>query len=515
VEITGQIPSLKITCKAEVTAESGIEKISLSPSDDAVIWSKEQENGHNDAFMDLKMQSGDYRKILIKFDLREIGSLKDAETMILKLYKHYSKDCTASIRASYITEPVSWEEETATWKEADRFEKEEILEQEFEFKADEGLKEVALDFSGYLEEIQERNLEEISFLIELADTTSIGTTITFASKENENPDRKPPVLEIISDSSTKILSVEEIPSIQVLTGTDIEGLKLPEAVNVQLEDGSSMELPVKSWEPEYGYYPDFAGTYGFVGDLELPEGISNPDRLQAKIEVCSIEAGNKYMLQVLQEEARTLIGGESDSLEGEDKENLTAAYEKAEEVLTDSFAKEEEIQDVYTQLLHAMWNLKPLDEIEPPERPEEETDDDESDDTDDEEVLSDEGVSGTWQNENGLWTFTLDNGIQARHTWILTDEHWYWFDDNGNMATDWVCCNDKWYYLQDDGAMLEDTWLFNDGTWYYLEKDGKMKENQWFFYKDKWYYLGQGGKMAVSTTTPDGYQVNERGEWIP
>lgn len=37
VEISGQVPALKITCKAEVTVDSGVEKISLSPSDDAVI----------------------------------------------------------------------------------------------------------------------------------------------------------------------------------------------------------------------------------------------------------------------------------------------------------------------------------------------------------------------------------------------------------------------------------------------------------------------------------------------
>ena len=41
-----------------------------------------------------------------------------------------------------------------------------------------------------------------------------------------------------------------------------------------------------------------------------------------------------------------------------------------------------------------------------------------------------------------------------------------------------------------------------------------MKENQWFEVNGKWYYVDASGELLVNTTTPDGYHVNENGEWV-
>ena len=60
-------------------------------------------------------------------------------------------------------------------------------------------------------------------------------------------------------------------------------------------------------------------------------------------------------------------------------------------------------------------------------------------------------------------------------------------------------------------------WEQVDGTWKY--KDDSTNEfltSKWIestSEKGLWYYIDQNGVMAVSTTTPDGYYVNEHGEW--
>lgn len=41
-----------------------------------------------------------------------------------------------------------------------------------------------------------------------------------------------------------------------------------------------------------------------------------------------------------------------------------------------------------------------------------------------------------------------------------------------------------------------------------------MKENQWFEVNGKWYYVDASGELLVNTKTPDGYYVNENGEWV-
>ncbi len=61
---------------------------------------------------------------------------------------------------------------------------------------------------------------------------------------------------------------------------------------------------------------------------------------------------------------------------------------------------------------------------------------------------------------------------------------------------------------------MESDWVFLNGKWFYLEESGAMKENQWFEVNGKWYYVDASGELLVNTTTPDGYHVNENGEWV-
>lgn len=55
------------------------------------------------------------------------------------------------------------------------------------------------------------------------------------------------------------------------------------------------------------------------------------------------------------------------------------------------------------------------------------------------------------------------------------------------------------------------------GVWYFLNPDGDMATG-WITGgpAGPWYYLDPvNGNMWVNATTPDGYYVNEKGEWYP
>lgn len=55
------------------------------------------------------------------------------------------------------------------------------------------------------------------------------------------------------------------------------------------------------------------------------------------------------------------------------------------------------------------------------------------------------------------------------------------------------------YYIQDDGTLAKSKWITMD-----LDTDGK----------EEYYYFNEIGLMAINTKTPDGYDVNEKGQWV-
>ena len=65
-------------------------------------------------------------------------------------------------------------------------------------------------------------------------------------------------------------------------------------------------------------------------------------------------------------------------------------------------------------------------------------------------------------------------------------------------------------------------WKQNDsGTvWKYEKSDGTEAKNEWLWIDGnhdciaECYYFGNDGTMFSSTTTPDGYKVNESGAWV-
>ncbi len=65
-------------------------------------------------------------------------------------------------------------------------------------------------------------------------------------------------------------------------------------------------------------------------------------------------------------------------------------------------------------------------------------------------------------------------------------------------------------------------WKHNDAEnyWIYEKSDGNRAKNEWLWIDGnndrvaECYYFGSDGKLLVSATTPDGYKVNEKGEWV-
>lgn len=76
-----------------------------------------------------------------------------------------------------------------------------------------------------------------------------------------------------------------------------------------------------------------------------------------------------------------------------------------------------------------------------------------------------------------------------------------------------------WSYYRNDVA-VKDAWLQDAGKWYLMDKNGNMLTG-WQFYKSRWYCLEAKGTSSMpkgacymNCVTPDGFQVNEKGEWV-
>lgn len=134
-------------------------------------------------------------------------------------------------------------------------------------------------------------------------------------------------------------------------------------------------------------------------------------------------------------------------------------------------------------------------------------------------------------------TQALPNG-----TIVSQDNKKYLADSQGDKYSGWfIDSNEDWYYFNESDKTMKTGWHHDDkdGYWYYLDPlDGRMKTGwqtiagkEYFFQpirdmgnyhfnneQEKWLYSLNSkvpyGALYVSTTTPDGNQVNENGEKI-
>lgn len=116
------------------------------------------------------------------------------------------------------------------------------------------------------------------------------------------------------------------------------------------------------------------------------------------------------------------------------------------------------------------------------------------------------GKTGNWIFDNKGWWFKYQDGTWPKSQWIELEwnnvKNWYYFGADGYMTTGWYQDGGKWYYLHPQA----------DGT------RGRMYTG-WNQIGNNWYYFrvtagGPKGSLVVNDTTPDGYKVNENGEWV-
>ena len=93
-----------------------------------------------------------------------------------------------------------------------------------------------------------------------------------------------------------------------------------------------------------------------------------------------------------------------------------------------------------------------------------------------------------WREVRGTW-YLYENGEMLASCWREVDGEWYFFGKDGSMQTGWVLWNGKRYWMQETGAMARDLWI-----------GGKN-------------YVNKDGEMVIGTTTPDGFLVDENGNY--
>jgi len=129
-------------------------------------------------------------------------------------------------------------------------------------------------------------------------------------------------------------------------------------------------------------------------------------------------------------------------------------------------------------------------------------------------------VAGTWtQMANGKWIFASNRTYTDEWAYISNPyasgeqekASWFRFDKDGFMVTGWQTDPDgNTYYLKTamdgtQGQMLT--------GWQYIPGDaGQATEESWYFFNPA--SDGTRGKLLISTVTPDGYSVNEKGQWV-
>lgn len=124
--------------------------------------------------------------------------------------------------------------------------------------------------------------------------------------------------------------------------------------------------------------------------------------------------------------------------------------------------------------------------------------------------------TGWYRNAAGVWYY-LQGNCEMATNWQQVNGKWYYLDSkNGDMKTSWLQTADgKWYYLNPKNGDMAEGWQLVNGKWYYLNpKSGEMATG-WKNIGGKWYFLSKSGECLLNTITPDGYQVDQNGAWIP
>lgn len=106
--------------------------------------------------------------------------------------------------------------------------------------------------------------------------------------------------------------------------------------------------------------------------------------------------------------------------------------------------------------------------------------------------------------------------------WKMEEKHWTFLNEQGNKLTGWIVSNEEWYYLGENGNM-KTGWFLDNGKWYFLSTEMSAKTGRaltgWQWIDGYCYFFSTVddsslGILYVNQMTPDGYHVNQSGQWI-
>ena len=106
--------------------------------------------------------------------------------------------------------------------------------------------------------------------------------------------------------------------------------------------------------------------------------------------------------------------------------------------------------------------------------------------------------------------------------WKMEEKHWTFLNEKGNKLNGWIVSNGEWYYLDENGKM-KTGWLLDNGKWYFLSTEMSAKTGRaltgWQWIDGYCYFFSMVddsslGILYVNRMTPDGYHVNQSGQWI-
>lgn len=78
------------------------------------------------------------------------------------------------------------------------------------------------------------------------------------------------------------------------------------------------------------------------------------------------------------------------------------------------------------------------------------------------------------------------------------------------IKTGWNQNSLGWWWVDEDGTYPVSQWRYIGDRWYFFNEAGYMRTG-WISWNGSWYYCDSSGAMLTSTTTPDGYYVDENG----
>ena len=116
---------------------------------------------------------------------------------------------------------------------------------------------------------------------------------------------------------------------------------------------------------------------------------------------------------------------------------------------------------------------------------------------------------------NKTWYYFDESGAMKENQWFQQKDGWYYADKSGALKVyEWFQVNGKWYFATEKGSIVTNAWIKSNDEVYHFDESGVMAENEWFQANGGWFYASKSGAILRNTKTPDGYYVNENGQWL-